>query len=167
MQPKPVFRALQSSEMSVLFGIALVPLVLHLLFINQYGYFRDEFYYLACGEHLDWGYVDHPPFIALVALFISKTLGTSLLAIRILPTLAESALVVLTGMMVRELGAGRFAQCLASIGVALAPIFLFMGHVLSMNCFDYLFWALASYVLILILKNDRPKPTASKLGWIL
>lgn len=84
MQPKPV-RTLQSSEMPVLFGIALVPLVLHLFFINQYGYSRDEFYYLACGEHLDWGYDDHPPFIALVALLISKTLGTSLLAIRILP----------------------------------------------------------------------------------
>ncbi len=157
MRPKPGFGALLSSEMSMLFGIALVPLVLHLLFINQYGYFRDEFYYLACGEHLDWGYVDHPPFIALVAFLISKTLGTSLLAIRILPAIVGSALVVLTGMLARELGAGRFAQCLASLGVALAPIFLFLGHILSMNCFDFLFWALASYVLILILKYDREK----------
>ena len=23
-----------------------------------YGYFRDEFYFLMCGRHLAWGYVD-------------------------------------------------------------------------------------------------------------
>jgi len=157
MPSKSFFREFLRSDLAVLFGIALVPLVLHLVFINQYGYSRDEFYYLACGEHLDWGYVDHPPFIALVAFLLSKTLGTSLLAIRILPALVESALVVLTGLMARELGGSRFAQALAALAVALAPVFLFMGHVLSMNAFDYLFWALASVVLILILKYDRPK----------
>jgi hypothetical protein len=157
MQSKIISRQFLRSDLAVLLGIALVPLVLHLLFINQYGYSRDEFYYLACGEHLDWGYVDHPPFVALVAFLISKTLGTSLLAIRILPALAEAAMVVATGMMARELGAGRFAQALAALAVAFAPIFLFTGHVLSMNAFDYLLWALAAYVLILILKYDRPK----------
>ncbi len=157
MQSKPVSRALRDSDMALLLGIALVPLVLNLLFINQYGYSRDEFYYLACGAHLDWGYVDHPPLIALVAYLVSKVFGTSLLAIRILPALAQSALVVVTGMIARELGARRFAQCLAAICVALAPIFLFTGHVLSMNCFDFLLWALGSYVLILIFKHDRPK----------
>jgi 4-amino-4-deoxy-L-arabinose transferase-like glycosyltransferase len=157
MRSRIFFREFLRSDFAVLWGIALVPLVLHLLFIDHYGYSRDEFYYIACGEHLDWGYVDHPPLIALVAFLISKTLGTSLPAIRILPALAVSAAVVLTGMMARELGAGRFGQGLAALGVALAPIYLFLGHVLSMNAFDFLFWALAAYVLILILKCDRPK----------
>ena len=157
MRLKLFSREFLRSDLAVLLGIALVPLVLHLLFIDQYGYSRDELYYLACGEHLDWGYVDHPPFIALVAFLVRKVFGESLLAIRILPALAESALVVLTGLMAREFGAGRFAPPLAALSVALAPIFLFIGHVLSMNAFDYLFWALASYVLILILKYDRPK----------
>ena len=155
MQPRLFIRKFLGSETAVLFGIALVPLILHLLFIDQYGYFRDEFYYLACGEHLDWGYVDHPPFIALVAFLISKTLGTSLLAIRFLPALAVAAVVVLTGRITQELGGSRFAQALAALAVALAPVFLYTGHVLSMNAFDYLFWALSSYVLVLILKNDR------------
>jgi hypothetical protein len=31
---------------------------------QNYGYFRDELYYLACALHLDWGYVDQPPLIA-------------------------------------------------------------------------------------------------------
>src|ERR1700693_3989319 len=32
-----------------------------------YGYFRDEFYYLLCGRHLAWGYVDHGPIVAVQA----------------------------------------------------------------------------------------------------
>jgi hypothetical protein len=32
-----------------------------------YGVFRDELYYFACARHLDWGYVDHPPGVALLA----------------------------------------------------------------------------------------------------
>ena len=157
MQPRRFAREFLASDATMVVGIALVPLILHLLFINQYGYSRDEFYYLACGEHLDWGYVDHPPFIALAAFLISKTVGSSLLAIRFLPALAVAAVVVLTGQMAKELGGDQFAQVLASLAVALAPIFLFTGHVFSMNAFDYLFWALAAYVLILILKYNRPK----------
>ncbi|HTS70896.1 MAG TPA: glycosyltransferase family 39 protein, partial [Terriglobia bacterium] len=157
MQPRRFARQFLASEMALPFGIALIPLILHLLFINQYGYSRDEFYCLACGEHLEWGYVDHPPFIALAAFLIRNTLGTSLLAIRILPALTVSAVVVLTGRMAQELGGDQFAQALASLAVALAPIFLFTGHIFSMNAFDYFFWALAAYVLILILKYDRPK----------
>src|SRR5579862_2484130 len=157
MRPRRFAREFLASDATMVVGIALVPLILHLLFINQYGYSRDEFYCLACGEYLDWGYVDHPPFIALAAFLITRTLGTSLLAIRFLPALAVSAVVVLTGRMAQELGGDRFAQALAALSVALAPIFLFTGHVFSMNAFDYFFWALATYVLILILKYDRSK----------
>ncbi len=38
--------------------IAAAKLLLHLLTASRYGYFGDELYHLACGEHLDWGYVD-------------------------------------------------------------------------------------------------------------
>lgn len=47
--------------------VALAKLVLHLATAGRYGYFRDELYYIACSRHLDWGYVDQPPLIALVA----------------------------------------------------------------------------------------------------
>ena len=71
---------------------------------------------MACGEHLDWGYVDQPPLIALVAWVVRHTLGTSLLAMRLPSALAGVALVLLAALLARELGGGRFAMALAAAG---------------------------------------------------
>jgi hypothetical protein len=144
-------------DTALLFYLSMLTLVTYCVTSGRYGYFRDEFYYLACGEHLDWGYVDQPPLVALMAFLTKRLLGDSLLALRFVPALAEAAVVFLVGLTARELGGGRFAQCLAAVSVMVAPVFLVMGHIFSMNAFDHLFWALAVYVLILILKHDRPK----------
>src|SRR5436190_3469368 len=103
--------------------IAGTKLLLHLLTANRYGIFRDELYYLACAEHLDWGYVDQPPMIALITWASTKVFGTSLLGLRFLPALAGAALVWLTGRITKELGGGRTAQTIAALGVAVAPIY--------------------------------------------
>jgi len=62
--------------------IGAAMLLLHLLTASRYGYFGDELYFMDCGKHLDWGYVDQPPLIAVVAWLVQHTLGTSLLAMR-------------------------------------------------------------------------------------
>ena len=46
-------------------AIAAAKLLIHLYAGRYYGYFVDELYYLACSRHLGWGYVDHPPLIAV------------------------------------------------------------------------------------------------------
>ena len=53
-----------SSPSAIVLFIAVAKLLFHLFTANRYGIFRDELYYLACAEHLDWGYVDQPPLIA-------------------------------------------------------------------------------------------------------
>ena len=120
--------------------LAAVTLLLHLLTANRYGIFRDELYYLACAEHLDWGYVDQPPVIALIAWFANKVFGNSLLGLRLLSALAGAGLVWLTGKLAREMGGGRFAQALAALAVIVAPIFLLFHHWLTMNAFEPLVW---------------------------
>src|ERR1700736_2947230 len=79
--------------------LSLAALLLHVMTANRYGIFRDELYYLACSEHLDWGYVDQPPLIALIAWFARHALGSSLLALRLLPAIAGAGLVWLTGKL--------------------------------------------------------------------
>src|SRR6185503_21016978 len=94
--------------------IALVYFALHLATSTRYGYFRDALYYLACSEHLAFGYVDQPPLIALLAWIARHTLGTSLPALIFWPALAGTARVILIAMFARELGVGRFGAVLAA-----------------------------------------------------
>lgn len=54
-----------AGEFALILYLSAFKLLLHFLTNGQYGCFRDELYYLACGEHLDWGYVDQSPLIAI------------------------------------------------------------------------------------------------------
>ncbi len=146
-----------STDVGVLLLIALAKLLFHLVTSGGYGYFRDEFYYMAAGRRLDFGYVDYPPFVALVAALVRVTLGESLLALRFVPSLASAVLVFLAGMMARALGGGRPAQGMAVLAVFIAPQFLGTATVFTMDSFDLLFWAACLYVLILIFRYDRPR----------
>lgn len=96
------------SPLAFIFYLALLKLLIHMVFSSGYGYFRDELYYLACGEHLDWGYADHAPLIALIAKASRALLGDSLFSIHLLPALAGAVKILLTGLIVRELGGKRF-----------------------------------------------------------
>ena len=129
----------------IIWCVAAVKLVLHLYAGRHYGYFVDELYYLDCSRHLAWGYVDQPPLIAAFAWIVRMTLGQSLTAIRLLPSLAGAGEVVLTALIARELGGRRFAQTAAAICVLVAPGILGIDHFLSMNAFEPLFWLGCAY----------------------
>ncbi|MBV8585902.1 MAG: glycosyltransferase family 39 protein [Verrucomicrobia bacterium] len=135
--------------------IGLAKLLLHLYASRHYGYYRDELYYLACGDHLDWGYVDQPPLIAFIAKGERLLLGDSLLSIRIASTLAGTVKVLLTGMMAGELGGGRFAQILAAVAALVAPGFLALDSFLSMNSVEALLWTGCAYLLVRTIKTGN------------
>jgi 4-amino-4-deoxy-L-arabinose transferase-like glycosyltransferase len=138
--------------------IALAKLALNLGFAGRYGYFRDELYYIACSNHLAWGYVDQPPLSILILKATLWLLGDSLYAIRFPAALAGSACVVLTGLIARKLGGGRFAQVLAALAAALSPVVLAnAARYFTMNAFDLLFWALGSYVLLSIILDHNER----------
>ena len=140
----------------LLAGLSAAKLLIHVVLANRYGYFRDELYFLDCGRHLDWGYVDHAPLIALVAR-LALFLGGSLPALRVFPALAGAALVALTGLIAWRLGGGRFAQCLAGLAVIVMPIYLGIDSILTMNAFEPLFWMGCVYVLIRIIQTGSSR----------
>ena len=61
---------------------AFVALQVAVTALGPYGYFIDEFYYIACARRPAFGYVDHPPLAPLVLSIIRLLFGESLLAIR-------------------------------------------------------------------------------------
>ena len=143
---------------------ALAKIGIQLLAISRYGYFRDELYYLACSDHPAAGYVDQPPFSILFLRLWRAVFGDSLLALRAPAVLAGAATVVLTGLMARRLGGGRFAQILAALAAIAAPMWLGMNGYFSMNSFDILLWTLAAYLLIEIFQSE-PGPHVTR-SWV-
>jgi len=137
--------------------VAALALALHFALNGRYGYWIDELYFMACGDHLDWGYVDHPPLIALVAKGSRLLLGDSLFAIRFFPAIAVAALIVLTGAMAHTLGGGRHAQWIAAIAASVVPVYVLFGNLLTMNAFEPLFWVGCAYLTALMAKNASPR----------
>src|SRR5215471_7373499 len=117
-------RKFLGSGMAAVVAIAFGKIVLHWVFNNAYGYFRDEFDYLACGDHPAWGYVDQPPLVPILAKISRMILGDSLRAVRFLPALASSLAVVQAASIARLLGGGRFALVLTAVATAIAPQYL-------------------------------------------
>jgi dolichyl-phosphate-mannose-protein mannosyltransferase len=137
----------------VLVALCTIKLLLHLFTsVRHYGYFRDELYYLDMARHLDWGYVDAAPLIAVYTK-VAMLMGGSLAALRILPALAGAALIALTILIARELGGGRYAQLLAGIIILLCPASLAMGSLLTMNAFEPLYWMGCIWVVARILRT--------------
>lgn len=138
-----------------LLAFPLGRLILHLFTLRGYGWFRDEFYYLTCADHLAFGYVDQPPLSILVLWLSRSVLGDSLVAVRLIPALAGAATVLLTGLIARELGGGRLAQALAMSAALVAPIYLGVQHFYSMNALDLVVWPLAAWLLLRVLREPK------------
>jgi len=140
-------------------AFAGLTLLLHLIanLAFRYGYFRDEFYYLVCGDHLAFGYVDHPPLIAVIARLTRTLLGDSIVAIRLPSAVASAGLVFLAGLMAQELGGRRFAQALACLAAVIAPVYLIGGNMLSTIPFDQFWWALCAFFAVRLVLTDDPR----------
>src|SRR6476646_3061638 len=143
--------------MAIVLAIALAKLLLHCYFNNRYGYFRDEFDYMACGDHLAWGYVDQPPLIPFLIHVSRAVLGDSLRSIRFIPALASSLLVVQTASLARELGGRRFALLLSAAAIVVAPQYLSNGSLLGTNCLEPNLWMGCAYFAILAIKRNDPR----------
>ena len=143
------------SGTAIVVCVALVRMVFYFFAATHYGYFRDELYYLACGRHPAWGYVDQPPLIAWIAWLLEHTIGTSLWALHLIPALAGAATVVLAGLLAREMGGRRWAMFLAALASLMAPILLIFSHLFGMNAFDPPLWTALAWLIVRIAKTGN------------
>jgi hypothetical protein len=141
--------ALAFATAKLLLTFALTLYTTHL----GYGYFRDEFYYIVCGHHLAWGFVDHGPIVALQARLGEILFGDSVFAIRVLSAIAGAVMVFLGGLIAWALGGRRPAQYLAMLGLICCPQYIGVDGFLSMNSFEPVFWMLCALALFLILRS--------------
>jgi hypothetical protein len=131
-------------------ALSALTFVLHVLVnrFSPYGFQRDEFLYMAMGRHLRLWRMDFPPFIAMLSQAERFVLGDSIVAIRFAPAVSAGLLVLMAGLIARELGGGRFAQIFAAVTVATSPLFLRTGDLFQPVVLDQLWWTLALYALV-------------------
>ncbi len=144
-----------SSETWIVSLLILGHVLMHLLTSGRYGMFRDEFYYIDCARHLDWGYVDHPPLSIAMLSGSLALLGDSAEAVRLLPAVLGAAVIVLIWVLTREIGGNAFARILSVVAWSMNALFSGNTGYYSMNAFDYLFWALAFWILIRIIQSGN------------
>ena len=146
-----------STGMAIIWAIALAKFFFHLYFNNRYGYFRDEFDYIACGNHLAWGYVDQPPLIPFLTHLSQTVFGDSLRSIRLIPAIASSLLVVQTAAITRALGGKFYAMLLSAIAIVIAPQYLSNASLLTTNCLEPNLWMACAYCVILAIQRNDPR----------
>lgn len=138
-------------------ALPLVALLFYVATAQGYGIFRDELYYLACARHLDWGYVDHPPMVALLARLARGLFGDSLVGLRLFPALAAAGTVLLVGDTARVMGGGRWARVTAQVLALAAPVYLSLFTIFSMNAFDIVIWAALAWLAARLLTGADPR----------
>lgn len=138
----------------IIFAIAAAKLLFHLFTNVNYGFHRDEMLYLALGRHLDVGYWSNPPLLGWIAALIQTVLGDSMFATRLIPSLFSTGILILTALMAREMGGGRYAQFLAGICILFAVTFTRSGWLFQPVGVDMFFWTLFCYLLLRYLNTE-------------
>jgi hypothetical protein len=135
---------------------ALVTLAVHLIGNPHYGFFRDELYFIICGFHPDWGYVDQPPVVPLLAAG-TQLFGHSLFLLRAVPALFAAGGVYVTCLLVVEMGGGAFAQGLAALTFLLTGVLMNFGMKVIPDEVGLLTWPLVALWVLRIVKGGDPR----------
>jgi hypothetical protein len=138
------------SGTAVVVWIAVGTVVVHLATGWRYGFDRDELMAVDDARHLAWGYVQYPPMTAFFAWVAMKLFGTSLGMIRLFAALAQAGALVLTGLLAKEMGGGKWAMVVATL--AGVPFCLGAGALLQYISFDYVCWVWVAYCVVRVVR---------------
>ena len=145
---------MQARAIPVAAGV--VTFLVHLIANPHYGFFRDELYFVICGLHPAWGYVDQPPVVPLLAAG-SQLFGHSLFLLRAVPAFFAGAGVYTTCLLAAELGGGAFAEVFAGLVAAVTPVLMRFGTTLSTDVVGLWLWPLAALCVLRIVKGGDPR----------
>jgi hypothetical protein len=139
------------------FGIAIAASLVHIATNGRYGFHRDELQFLSDARHLDWGYVSYPPLTPFIQRIGLSLFGLSLISLRMFSVIAQAAVVVVSGLMARDLGGGRLAQITTALAVALSPLPIFEATEFQYTSFAFLWWVLVAWFTVRLLKTENPR----------
>ncbi|MBL4678703.1 MAG: glycosyltransferase family 39 protein, partial [Mucilaginibacter sp.] len=126
------------------------------------AFLNDEAYYWFYGQHLAWGYFDHPPLIALLTRVGSAILPGEL-GVRLFPCLMGSATFALTYKLIEGEATNRLNVRLATM-LMCASVFLNLYSFMALPDTPLLFFAVLFLYLYRDYLNSDTAINAIKLG---
>ena len=137
--------------------LSLFKLLIHWFGNQNYGFHRDELLHLSVSEHLDWGYMEFPPLIALFGKMGYLIFDYALWGVRLFPTLAGVGILLLCILIAKELGGKSKSILLAGICV-LSFLPFYRNHTLFQPvAFDQFFWTLGFYFIVKFINSEQKK----------
>ncbi len=124
---------------------------------EQYGFHRDELYFIVAGRHPAWGYPDQPPLTPLLAALAESITGPTPVGLRLISGAAALLITVIAALMARDLGGGRTAQVVAAVAMAVSPAVLLGGHLLATATLDALAWSVILWLVVRLLGGADPR----------
>lgn len=152
------------ATLAVVVGLCALKVLVHLALAQRYGYHGDELYFIECGRHLAFGYVDHPPLIPWIARLMDE-LGGGLVTLRLPAILAGTATMAFTALLVRTWGGGVWAQALALLCLLVAPAHLRVAAMLNIPVVEVFLCTVAAYLVARLLSFDEPRE--GRWTWVL
>ena len=149
--------ATSSASLLPVVCIAVAIAILHIATNGRYGFHRDELQFLSDARHLDWGYVSYPPLTPFIEHIGLGLFGLSLVGLRMFSVIGQAIVIVVSGLMARDLGGGRLAQVATALSVALSGLPLFEATEFQYTSFSFLWWALVCWFTIRLLKTENPR----------
>jgi hypothetical protein len=128
-------------------GITLLTALVHLMVAGRYDIFRNELYFIVCGRHPAFGYVDQPPLVPLLAA-LTQIFGVHVWLLRLPAVLAATALVPVTADFARRLGGNTASAILAAASAALAPALIGITTTTTTATFEPIAWTVCAYALM-------------------
>jgi 4-amino-4-deoxy-L-arabinose transferase-like glycosyltransferase len=145
------------SDITVLLLVSLIGSLVHILLNGQYGFHRDELDIIMNARQLSWGYVAYPPLTPFIARLSLMLFGESLRGLRLFPAISQGVVMLLTGLMARDMGGSRRAQVIAAVAVGIAPVALTAGTLIQYMSFDYLWWVVIAFFFVRLLATEDPR----------
>jgi len=140
-----------SPETLIILAFAIANILFHLL-LPEYGYHRDEMYYVAVADGFSFSNLDMPPMSPLYLKLFLVLFGHSLKVVHLAASLAGSLVIVFVCLIAKELGGKRYAMILTGTFLMFSGIVIF-GSLYTYDDVSFVLWAGTFYLIARMLNG--------------
>jgi Dolichyl-phosphate-mannose-protein mannosyltransferase len=144
-----------SSEAIIILSLMLAAVLVQFLHI-EYGYHRDELFYIAIGDCWSFSNLDMLPLSPLYLRFFTFLFGYSIKVVHLASSLCSACTLGIACLITREFGGKKYAILLTGIFMLFIGI-LAAEKVFTYNILNDLFWVAALYGFVKSLKDENPR----------